>query len=99
MHSPESGPRGGGQNPTPLAFPLAFAVGLSVFQWGSNPHNPRQFLPWLSGAPAATFDRLERDQNNLARVVCQIRGRSPSNRREAADSLATLASGEAAGHL
>ena len=21
--------------------------GSSVFQWGSNPHNPRQFLPWV----------------------------------------------------
>ena len=28
----------------------------------------------LSGAPAATFDRLQRAQNNLARVVCQSRG-------------------------
>jgi len=30
----------------------------------------------LSGAPAATFDRLQRAQNNLARVVCQSRGRT-----------------------
>ena len=40
----------GGQNPTPLAFfPWRLQWGLSVFQWGSNPHNPppRQFLPWL----------------------------------------------------
>ena len=43
MHSQESGPRG--SKPDPLAFSLAFAVGLSVFQWGSNPTTPRQFLP------------------------------------------------------
>jgi len=30
----------------------------------------------LSGAPAATFDKLQRAQNNLARVVCQSRGRT-----------------------
>jgi len=30
----------------------------------------------LSGAPAATFDK-QRVQNNLARVVCQLRGRAP----------------------
>ena len=30
----------------------------------------------LCGAPAATFDRLQRAQNNLARVVCQRRGRT-----------------------
>ena len=30
----------------------------------------------LCGAPAATFDRLQRAQNNLARVVCQSRGRT-----------------------
>ena len=29
----------------------------------------------LSGAPAATFDKLQRAQNNLATVVCQSRGR------------------------
>jgi len=28
----------------------------------------------LSGAPAMTFDKLQRTQNNLARVVCQSRG-------------------------
>jgi len=28
----------------------------------------------LCAAPAATFDRLQRAQNNLARVVCQSRG-------------------------
>jgi len=30
----------------------------------------------LSGAPAATFDKLQCAQNNLARVVCQSRGRT-----------------------
>jgi len=30
----------------------------------------------LDGAPAATFDKLQRAQNNLARVVCQSRGRT-----------------------
>jgi len=30
----------------------------------------------LSGAPAATFDKLQRAQNNLTRVVCQSRGRT-----------------------
>ena len=30
----------------------------------------------LSGAPAATFDKLQRVQNNLARVLCQSRGRT-----------------------
>jgi len=30
----------------------------------------------LSGAPAATFDKLQRTQNNLARVICQSRGRT-----------------------
>ena len=30
----------------------------------------------LSGAPAATFNKLQRAQNNLARVVCQSRGRT-----------------------
>ena len=30
----------------------------------------------LSGAPAATFDKLQRAQNNLARVVRQSRGRT-----------------------
>jgi len=30
----------------------------------------------LSGTPAATFDKLQRAQNNLARVVCQSRGRT-----------------------
>ena len=39
MHSPESDPRGVETRP-PSFFSLAFAVGLSVFQWGSNPHNP-----------------------------------------------------------
>jgi len=39
MHSPESGPRGGGgQNP--LAFSLAFAVGVICFPVGSNPPQP-----------------------------------------------------------
>jgi len=28
-------------------FPWRLQWGLSVFQWGSNPHTPRQFLPWL----------------------------------------------------
>jgi len=32
----------------------------------------------LSGAPAATFDKLQRAQNNLARVVCQSRGVAPT---------------------
>jgi len=45
----------------------------------------------LSGAPAATFDKLQRAQNNLLEPG--------SHRRQAAASLATLASGEAAGHL
>ena len=47
MHSPESGPRG--SKPDPLSFfPWRLQWELSVFQWGSNPHNPspRQFLPW-----------------------------------------------------
>ena len=37
-----------GSKPDPLAFfPWRLQWGLSVFQWGSNPHNPpRQFLPW-----------------------------------------------------
>ena len=30
----------------------------------------------LSGAPATTFDKVQRAQNNLARVVCQSRGRT-----------------------
>jgi len=30
----------------------------------------------LSGAPTATFDKLQRAQNNLARVVCLSRGRT-----------------------
>ena len=30
----------------------------------------------LSGALAATFHKLQRAQNNLARVVCQSRGRT-----------------------
>ena len=30
----------GGQNPTPSFFPWRLQWGLSVFQWGSNPHNP-----------------------------------------------------------
>ena len=30
----------------------------------------------LSGTLAATFDKLQRTQNNLARVVCQSRGRT-----------------------
>ena len=49
----------------------------------------------LSGAPAATFDKLQRAQNNLARVVCQSRGRTDAR----PPSLSTQASGEAAGHL
>ena len=32
----------------------------------------------LSRAPAATFDKLQRAQNNLARVVCQSRGHTDS---------------------
>ena len=43
-----------------------------------------------SGAPAATFDELQRTQNNLVRVICQSRGRTDA-------LLATLASGEAVG--
>jgi len=30
----------------------------------------------VSGSPAATFDKLQRAQNNLTRVVCQSRGRT-----------------------
>jgi len=30
----------------------------------------------LYGAPATTFDKLQRAQNNLARVVCHCRGRT-----------------------
>jgi len=30
----------------------------------------------LSGALAMTFDKLQRAQNNLARIVCQSRGRT-----------------------
>jgi len=30
----------------------------------------------LSGEPVATFDKLQRAQNNLTRVVCQSRGRT-----------------------
>jgi len=48
MHSQESGPTSkGGQNPTPLALFLAFAVGVICFPLGSN---PRQFLPWEGAA-------------------------------------------------
>ena len=50
----------------------------------------------LSDAPAATFDKLQRAQNNLARVVCQSRGRTDARPLL---HIATLASGEAAGHL
>jgi len=39
MHSPESGPRGVKTRP-PSFFPWRLQWGLSVFQWGSNPHNP-----------------------------------------------------------
>ena len=45
----------------------------------------------LSGAPAATFDKLQRAQSRLPEPG--------SHRRQASASLATLASGEAAGHL
>ena len=46
----------------------------------------------LSGTPAATFDKLQRAQNNLASRLPE----PGSHRRQAAASLATLASGEAA---
>ena len=49
----------------------------------------------LSGAPVATFDKLQRTQNNLARVVSRA-GVAPTPGRCFA---ATLASSEAAGHL
>ena len=49
----------------------------------------------LSGTPAATFDKLQRAQNNLASRLPE----PGSHRRQAAASLATLASGEAVGHL
>jgi len=34
----------------------------------------------LSGASAAIFDKPQRAQNNLARVVCQSRGRTDASR-------------------
>jgi len=41
MHSQESGPTSqGGQTRPPSFFPWRLQWGLSVFQWGSNPHNP-----------------------------------------------------------
>ena len=50
----------------------------------------------LCGAPGATFDKLQRVQNNLARVVCQRGGRA-----DAGPLLRSLlvASSEAAGHV
>jgi len=47
MHSQESGPTSqGGQNPTPLAFSLAFAVGVICFPVGVQP--PTNFYPGLA---------------------------------------------------
>ena len=43
MHSQESGPRPRGSKLDPVPpsfFPWRLQWGLSVFQWGSNPHNP-----------------------------------------------------------
>ena len=45
-----AGIRPKGVETRPLSFfPWRLQWELSVFQWGSNPHNPspRQFLPWL----------------------------------------------------
>ena len=39
MYSQESGPRGSKPDP-PSFFPWRLQWGLSVFQWGFNPHNP-----------------------------------------------------------
>ena len=51
MHSQESGPRGVETRP-PSFFPWRLQWGLSVYQWGSNPHNPlpANFYPALSPA-------------------------------------------------
>jgi len=42
MHSQESGPisQGGSKPDLPSLFSWRLQWGLSVFQWGSNPHNP-----------------------------------------------------------
>jgi len=63
----------------------------------------------LSGAPAATFDKLQRAQNNLARVVCQSRGRTDARpllsslhwlpvRQRITYKLAVLADSQGADH-
>ena len=47
--------------------------------WRRRPDSRVQhcrFHALLSGAPSATFDKLQGAQNNLTRVVCQSRGRS-----------------------
>ena len=43
---------------------------------GEPASEPGPLNALLCGAPAATFDRLQHAQNNLARVVCQSRGRT-----------------------
>jgi len=40
MHSQESGPLGGGSKPDPLAFSLAFAVGVICFPVRVQPPQP-----------------------------------------------------------
>ena len=53
-----------GRNPTPPSFfPWCLQWGLSVFQWRSNPHNPRQFYH----APCLQ-DILLADQSHVNRV-------------------------------
>ena len=50
MHSQESGPtsQGGSKPDPPSFFPWRLQWGLSIFQWGSNPHNPpANFYPAL----------------------------------------------------
>ena len=38
-------PKGGSKPDPPSFFPWRLQWGLSVFQWGSNPHNPPNFYP------------------------------------------------------
>jgi len=55
MHLPESGPRGGSKPDPPSFFPWRLQWGLSVFQWGSNPHNPPPPASFYPGSQYSFF--------------------------------------------
>jgi len=63
MHTQESGPRPRGSKLDPVPpsfFPWRLQWGLSVFQWGSNPHNPpANFYPECTVKANYCTDRHE----------------------------------------